>query len=331
MPRRLCFKGDTRYIRLYLPLWEILMRIDHGLAGVGAPSRPLHEQMTVTEKGLLLGAGTLLANMANDGLCLEGEEERILTLLAVAYGRNVPAATLGSFRRAAKHWQSGDKCLAAIHLAQNGLGKLDAAGAYRLSLAAELIEAGMTPRELARELGLRLPADLIKYDPDQPRVPAGSGRESGQWTSGDAAAGDDDSKLIEGRSATGGVNRVPFLPKDAIVVTRPDGTAIEDLYSLTNKLMAPPRADFREVYAAGETIANWQIADQIVAGHAALAQWGTYDYQRDKARNTSFSEYADASNYAVGVFMAGAGYGKNGIGHDCSDVGIFHFINQIRR
>ncbi|MGH6857284.1 MAG: hypothetical protein ACRECP_06505, partial [Methylocella sp.] len=84
-----------------------------------------------------------------------------------------------------------------------------------------------------------------------------------------------------------------------------------DPYSLTNKLMAPPRADFREVYAAGEKIANWQIADQVAAGHAALAQFGTYDFQRDKATNIWFSEYADAANYAVGVFMAGAGYGKS--------------------
>ncbi|MGH6838379.1 MAG: hypothetical protein ACREDT_06200 [Methylocella sp.] len=97
------------------------MRHDHGLGGAGA-LRHLHREMTVTEQGLLLGDGTLLAKMADDGLRLEGEEERILTLLAVAYGRNIPAATLGSFRRTAKHWQSGDKCLAAIHLAQNGLG-----------------------------------------------------------------------------------------------------------------------------------------------------------------------------------------------------------------
>ncbi|MGH6839211.1 MAG: hypothetical protein ACREDT_10525 [Methylocella sp.] len=290
------------------------MRNDHGLQGAGAPLRHVRHEMTVTEQGLLLGDGTLLAKMEGDGLCLEGEEERILTLLAVAYGRNIPAATLGSFRRASKHWQSGDKCLAAIHLAQNGLGKLDAAGAYRLSLAAKLIEVGMTPRELARELGLRLPADLIKYDPDQPRVPAGSGRESGQWTSGDAAAGGDASVLTEGRSAatvSDKVHVVYDLPKDAIVVTRPeDGTAIEDQYSLNGKLMAPPRADFREAYAAGEKIANWPIAERIAAGHAALAQWGTYDYQRDKATNTYFEEYADAANYAVGVFMAGAGYGK---------------------
>ncbi len=41
----------------------------------------------------------------------------------------------------------------------------------------------MTPRELARGLGL----DLSRYAPDQPRVPAGvSG--GGQWTVGDAPA-----------------------------------------------------------------------------------------------------------------------------------------------
>jgi len=55
-----------------------------------------------------------------------------------------------------------------------------------LSLAAKLIDAGVTPRELARELRFGLPTGLIKYDPDQPRVLAGSGRESGQWTSGNA-------------------------------------------------------------------------------------------------------------------------------------------------
>lgn len=97
--------------------------------------------MTVTEQGLLLGAGTLPAKISDDGICLEGEEERILTLLAVAYGRNVPAATLGSFRRAAKHRRSGDKSFAAIFLA-NGLGKLDEDGAYRLSLARACQRAG---------------------------------------------------------------------------------------------------------------------------------------------------------------------------------------------
>jgi len=31
------------------------------------------------------------------------------------------------------------------------------------------------------------PLALLKYSPDQPRVPAGQGRESGQWTSDDAS------------------------------------------------------------------------------------------------------------------------------------------------
>ena len=88
----------------------------------------------------------------------------------------------------AKHWQGGDKRLAAIYLAQMGLPGIGEDAAYRLALAAELIDAGVGPRELARELGFDPPASLLKYDPDQPRVPAGSGRESGQWTtSGDAA------------------------------------------------------------------------------------------------------------------------------------------------
>jgi hypothetical protein len=77
----------------------------------------------------------------------------------------------------------GDKSLAAIHLAQMGLPDIGEDAAYRLALAAELIDAGVAPRELARELGLNpVQFDVSKYDENQPRVPAGSGRESGQWT-----------------------------------------------------------------------------------------------------------------------------------------------------
>ncbi|HEX3494281.1 MAG TPA: hypothetical protein VHT48_02735 [Methylocella sp.] len=86
--------------------------------------------------------------MEDDGLCIEGEGERILALLSV-----VSPVVLGRLRRASKHWRNGGKSLAAIHLARSGLGKLDAVNAYRLSLAAKLIEAGVTPRELASELG----------------------------------------------------------------------------------------------------------------------------------------------------------------------------------
>jgi hypothetical protein len=278
-------------------------------------SRGLTGRMTLTDRGLGLGAGTLLAKLGGKALPFEADQERIWTLLSVAYGEEISQAVLGSLRRVAKHWQGGDRCLAAIHLPQMGLPGIGEDAAYRLSLAAELIDAGVAPRELARELGFDPPAGLVKYDPEQPRVPAGSGRESGQWTSGDAATGDAvGSPLTEGRSAgtdSSKVNNVPELPKDAIVVTRPDGTTIYDPDSLSpaKKLMAPPRANFQEVYAAGQKLASlprWQHYDPI---SAALAQFGTYDFQRDKATNTYFSAYVDAANYAVGVFMAGAGYG----------------------
>ncbi len=158
-------------------------------------------------------------------------------------------------------WHSGDKSLAAIHLAQTGLPEIGEDAAYRLLLAAELIDAGLAPRELARELGVSpVQFGVSKYNENQPRVAAGSGRESGQWTSSGDASG---SALTEERSAAGAgsgkVNKVAELPKDAIVVTRPDGTTIDDPKSPRKKLMAPPRANFKEVYAAGERIANWPL------------------------------------------------------------------------
>ena len=94
------------------------------------------------------------------------------------------------------------------------------------------------------------------------------------------------------------------------MITRPDGSKIFDSGSPTKWLMAPPRANFREVFAAGEKIANWPLLDQRDKAKAALVQFGTYDFQRDKATNTFFNKYINAANYAVGVYMAGAGYGK---------------------
>jgi hypothetical protein len=104
-------------------------------AAAGAPGHSLHQQMTITECGLVLSTGTLLAKMGDGGLCLDGEEERILTLLAIAFRGDVPDAALRTLRRVSKHWQGGDKCLAAFHLAQMGLPDIGEDAAYRLSLA----------------------------------------------------------------------------------------------------------------------------------------------------------------------------------------------------
>jgi hypothetical protein len=52
------------------------------------------------------------------------------------------------------------------------------------------------------------------------------------------------------------------------------------------------------VYAAGQ--AHWQ---DPVAALLAVGHYGTYDYQRDEG--VFYSAYTDASNYAVGLYMAG--------------------------
>lgn len=95
-------------------------------------------------------------------------------------------------------------------------------------------------------------------------MPAGAGRRS---------AGADSGK----------VNRLHALPKDAIVVTMPDGATVADPSSNTKKPMEPPRANFEEVYAAGERLAAKSISEQFYETKAALEQFGIYDFQRDKA------------------------------------------------
>jgi hypothetical protein len=39
--------------------------------------------------------------------------------------------------------------------------------------------------------------------------------------------------------------------------------------------MAPPRANFQDVYAAGEKIASWPILQQRNEANASLQQFGT--------------------------------------------------------
>ncbi len=246
------------------------------------------------------------------GFCID--EDSILILLAIAQRRELQQTVIPAIGRAAKHWRSGDKALAAIHLAQIGLRKIDEEDGESLRLAAGLLDAGMSPRELARELGLNIQFRARKYEDSQPRVPAGNCRASGQWTSGDSGGGA--APVVEGRSGSisdamtvveGGpepkrLEIVEELPKDAIIVTRPDGIAVDDPQSPTGKLMAPPRANFQEVYAAGTRVGN------LLQINAAVGHYGKFDFQRDGVTNTFYTSYKHASNYAVGVFMAGAGY-----------------------
>ena len=95
-----------------------------------------------------------------------------------------------------------------------------------------------------------------------------------------------------------GMFRVETLPADAVQYTAPDGT----------KFYAPPSANFSAAQAYGSKIANMPFTERVAAIRAAIGRGGIFDFQR--SGDTFYPAYTDASNYAVGVLMQGAGYAE---------------------
>jgi hypothetical protein len=154
--------------------------------------------LNLSSNGLILGAGTVLvpADGARQLQGLHGQEARVLALLSAAYGRAVASSVLGNIQRAAKAWREGDDCLAYIHLAHARLPALQDPyeAARRLFIVEGFMKAGTSPRAVfeAFHFGAAYIDAVEKlFNPDQPRVPAGSGRTSGEWTDSGATAGDD--------------------------------------------------------------------------------------------------------------------------------------------
>jgi hypothetical protein len=106
---------------------------------------------------------------------------RAMALLATAYERPVEPYVLAKLQRACELWNADEKALAHIHLAHARLPPCNEDHTLRLFVAEELLESGVTPTELMKAQGFD--PTLLKFNPDQLRVPAGSGRESGRWTS----------------------------------------------------------------------------------------------------------------------------------------------------
>jgi hypothetical protein len=143
----------------------------------------------------LLGAGTCLAKMVPGAggasiLALDGQASRIFALLSVAYQGRVPVSIMETLRKASDFWSRGEQALAHLQLSFCRLPPLETnEQAFRLFAADALLEAGLSPRRLREALDLDpAPLDFLqKYNPDQPRVPAGNGRESGRWGEGSGA------------------------------------------------------------------------------------------------------------------------------------------------
>ncbi len=152
---------------------------------------PLRDMPVFEAGGLVLGAQTVLLKAADEARDPD-DDDRLVALLRLAYARPFSEAQLRHVKAAAGRWRAGDGGQAALHLALASLGRLPdpEPAARRLFLVDEAMAAGVSPRiflaapdaEAIRDTSWR------KYSPDQPRVPAGSGRPSGRWRSAGANA-----------------------------------------------------------------------------------------------------------------------------------------------
>ena len=119
-------------------------------------------------------------------LALDGEEEQILALLSLTFRKRISTDALKFIKRASMQWARGEKAIAHFELAYARLPRLETRNeAWPLFYADGLRKLGISPRSLIRHLGFDTrQLGLLKYNVDEPRVPAGNGRESGRWTSG---------------------------------------------------------------------------------------------------------------------------------------------------
>jgi hypothetical protein len=157
-------------------------------------ARPLERIMRFAEEGLVLGAGTVLCPSAGKrrDIFVDPTASRLLTLLAAAHLHPAKSSLgLAHLRRAADRWREGDDALASMHLALSKLDRLGDPidGARRLFMADSVLSGTLHSDVLSKALGCGSPDDVLaRYNPDEPRVPAGNGRESGEWTSDGATS-----------------------------------------------------------------------------------------------------------------------------------------------
>lgn len=149
---------------------------------------PVNFNMRFGPDGLVLGADTVLAPADEGGaILLDEQDDRLLTLLAAAYGSDRAIKAIGHVRRATECWSDGEVARAELHLSLTGLPKLGKAdhGAKRLFLAEALLESGVSPADIVKALNAEpLSNDQARkfYNPDEDRNPKGDGTQSGEWT-----------------------------------------------------------------------------------------------------------------------------------------------------
>ena len=147
----------------------------------------------VVGRGTKLGTATRrLARGLNDQPAFD--EPRAAALLAIATGLPTEPIQIAHLRAALRLHAQGEAAQAWMHvvLSHPKLTNPEHEAAWRVAEADRLMAGGMRPIELLKALGFSAnPVGAVEqsYDPDQPRVPKGNGRPSGQWTKEETGGG----------------------------------------------------------------------------------------------------------------------------------------------
>jgi hypothetical protein len=272
---------------------------------------PIDPVPRFAEQGIILGAGTVLLACDGDRRLqqVKGQEARLLALLSAACGEVLPGSVAGNIERAAKCWSEGDDCLAYIHLAHARLpAPRDVyASACRLLAAEKAMTQGVAPQSILQALKAGN-ADLDsveKFDPSEPRVPAGSGRTSGEWTSGEATGGDvtaGEQKPEEQPPGSSVLGRMP--PPAASFLGELDATQVAELGAYAARVLGPAGA----AAAALGLLFIPSPNDVHVEGEVSGVPGLRYSWNRDEAllhftydtgdgEQSTFAAYVDGDTF----------------------------------
>ena len=173
----------------------------------------------------------------------------------------------------------------------------------------------------ALRMRLALARLMLKYNPDQPREPAG-GPGGGRWTDGGVQLAGNDAG--DGGIATDAQTRSP-KPDQGRHVVLPNGKMVTNPYSDTGYLVSPT-SDLSAVAGAGRQaglqyqqmlsspdpdVQQAALPQFVTSINAAVSQGGDFDYQRTRAgyfsRYTQLPQFRDVSNFNVGVYLQQTG------------------------
>jgi len=208
------------------------------------------------------------------------ESERAVALVSVAIGRPLDPSAATHVRRALANAREGDAPLALTHLALAGAGRLDdpREDARRLFIADGLMKAGVPPATILAALDDAPPPGALDraYNPDQPRVPSGNGRPSGQWTSGDW---EDEGGSDDASTATNASNDVVSSQSQSVQIS----DASDDWTQYLNPIASAEAAQAgaspfngvgpytRHQLGVAAAIAHYEALGYVIFSHTATA------------------------------------------------------------